>query len=313
MKKTLIKLSILSLCTGLIFTACKKTSDSTTPSSDTSQQTTGADDSRTQNETDAAANDANTAMSSNSSTARTSAGGSLVEGATIDSSLKATGKLTITYDGSTNVGGRTRSGSITLQLAGAGATKWHTAGAVLTITFNNYKATRLSDGKSITLNGTKTITNVNGGNLATLSIGAGSLVHKIRSSNMMITFDDNTQRSWSIARTRTITRQSVTGFTISTVGDTTISGTTNVAAWGTTRLNSIFYSAITTPVVWNTANCLYAPISGVRVISGISHALTITFGVDSNGNAATGSSCPYGIKLAWTNASSQAQTAVLAY
>ena len=251
------------------------------------------------------------ALSTNSSTTRTSSGGS-VEGATIDSSLKATGKLTITYDGTTNVGGRTRSGSIILQLAGAGTTKWHTAGAVLTITFNNYKATRLSDNKSITINGSKTITNVNGGSFTTLSIGTGSLVHKMRSSNMMITFDDNTQRTWSVARTRTITRQS-NGFTISTVGDTTISGTPNVAAWGTTRLNSTFYSAITSPVIWNTANCLYAPVSGVRVVGGISRALTITYGVDSNGNAATGSSCPYGVKLAWTNASSQSETAVLAY
>ncbi|MBC7488307.1 MAG: hypothetical protein H7282_16325 [Cytophagaceae bacterium] len=313
MKKTLIKLSMLSLCTGLMFTACKKSSDTATPSSDTSQQTTGADDSRTQNETDAAATDASNAMSSNSATTRTSSVSSFIEGATIDSSLKATGKLIVTYDGTTNVGGRKRSGNITLQLAGAGATKWHTAGAVLTITFNNYKATRLSDNKSITINGNKTITNVNGGSVTTLSVGTGSLVHKIRSNNMMITFDDNTQRNWSIARTRTITRQSSTGFTISTIGDTTISGTPYIAEWGTTRLNSTFYSAITTPVVWNTAKCLYAPISGVRVVGGVSRALTITYGVDSNGNAATGSSCPYGIKLDWTNASSQAQTAVLAY
>ncbi|MDB5272867.1 MAG: hypothetical protein JWO58_1234 [Chitinophagaceae bacterium] len=313
MKKSLIKISMLCVCAALVFTACKKKTDDATPA-DTSQQTNGGDDTRAQNESDAAVNDAETAMSSTNSTMRTD--GTIITissiGATVDTSNAnaSTKTLVITYDGTTNIGGRKRTGSISVALSGQ--THWKTAGAVLTLTFNNYKATRVSDGKSLTINGSKTITNTTGGLVATMLVG-DSLVRTVASSNMSLTFDDGTVRQWNVSRTRSITRQSSTGYTVTTIGTATQGSHTNVAAWGTTRLNSPFYSIINTPIVWNTAKCLYAPVSGTRTIAGIDRQLTITYGVDDTGTAVTSNTCPYGVRLDWTTVSGDPRTAVVIY
>ena len=321
---------MLSLCIGLIFIACKKTSDSVTPSSgnshtsDTiSQQTNGGDDARMQNESDAVAIDAEAAISGTSSTMRTEGSfklyyaGNVFSGATVDTTNGPSQKsLVLTYDGLTSVGGRVRSGTITVTLTGQ--SHWSTPGAVLTLTFNNYKVTY--NGKSITFNGNQVIINKTGGDPTSLAIGSGSITSQIRSNNIQVTFDDGTIRTWYIARTRTITRQSTYGYTISTTGDTsiTVGNTTygpGVAAWGTTRLNSPFYSIIDSPIVWNTADCFFAPVSGSRTIQGIARSLTITYGVDSNGNVVTPSigTCPYGIKINWTTVANSPAQAVMAY
>lgn len=306
MKMTLLKISIVALIATFAIVSCKKKSDNATPE-DTTEQTNGGDDSRVQYETDQVIDEANTTLSSNSSTLRTSVTASIC-GATIDSSSKSTGKLIINYDG-TACNGRKRSGSITLQLSGSA--KWTDAGASVSITFNDYAVTRVYDGKTLTFSGTKYIKNVNGGLTATLAVGSGSVVHKIQSTNLQVKFDDGTTRTWGVSRTRTITRQS-SGYTISTVGDSTVSGVSGVAAAGTTRLNSPFYSVITSPIVWNTAVCSYAPVSGVRTLKGVSRELTITYGVDENGNAVSGS-CPYGSKIVWTSATGVTRTAIVIY
>ncbi|HSZ71439.1 MAG TPA: hypothetical protein VK750_02105 [Cytophagaceae bacterium] len=313
MKKTLVKISMLCLCAGLIFTACKKKTDET-PAADTTQQTNGGDDTRAQNESDAAASDAETAMTTSNSTMRSESTiiNNSTIGANIDtSSANASVKtLVITYDGISHIGGRVRTGSISVALTTG--SHWKAAGSVITLTFNNYKATRLSDGKSITLNGTKTITNVSGGLITTMIVG-DSLVRTVASTNMSFTFDDGTQRTWNISRTRAITKQSSTGYTLYIMGTGSAGGYNNVAAWGTTRLGLPFYSIINQAIVWNTAKCLYAPISGSRTIQGITRALTITYGVDEQGNAVTSATCPYGVRLNWTKADQTAQTAVLVY
>ena len=81
---------------------------------------------------------------------------------------------------------------------------WKDQGASLTLTFQDLKITRVSDNKSITINGTHTYTNVTGGLLINLLI-LGTVTHSITSSNMSITFDDNTQRTWQVAKQRVYT------------------------------------------------------------------------------------------------------------
>ncbi|MDB5273571.1 MAG: hypothetical protein JWO58_1938 [Chitinophagaceae bacterium] len=318
MKKLFIKASMLCLCAGMAFTSCSKKDDAASPASE-SQQTAGTDDTRAQNESDAGTNDAETAISSNSSTMRTSA--STVDGATIDATnASSQKKLVINYDGMTNVGGRTRSGSITAQLTSGSS--WTTQNAAITITYNNYKATRVSDGKSITINGSVVLKNTSGGLVTTMTV-ADTRTRSIRSSNLSITFDDNTQRTWSMAKKRTITCQGIgTAYTVKVSGDTTISSpsshgdaTHHVAAWGTTRFGTTFYTVIpdNDPVTWISANCTFVPASGSLSIEGLARTLTIKYGVDSNGAPVTTATCAYGVQLSWLDGSGSTTTAVEVY
>jgi hypothetical protein len=322
MKKGISKFSIIILSAALIFTACGKKKTDPQPADDTAVQTqNGNDDSNASSESDAALTDANTAISGSMTMngARVAAY-PVIDGAssiTYDSSVATGNTIVITYDGTTKVNGRTRTGTLTAHMPSG--TSWTTAGATLTLTFTNLKATRVSDGKSLTINGTKTVTNVSGGNIKTLAIGSGSLIHKIRSTNMTLTFDDGTVRTWNVARTRTTTRSATSSFSISITGDTTIASHTQVAMWGTTRAGNTFYSMITSPIVWNNTACsilgnpYFAPVSGTRIIQGLDHAVTITMGVTTTGAAATAGTCPYGFKIDWVNAKGESKEVIRPY
>ncbi|QQR94488.1 MAG: hypothetical protein IPJ93_11760 [Bacteroidota bacterium] len=50
----------------------------------------------------------------------------------------------------------------------------------------------------------------------------------------------------------------------------------------------------------------------MRVHHGVVRELTVTFGVDQQGNAQT-SGCPYGYKLNWTSANGKAHQIVRSY
>ena len=305
MKKILLSSAMMLICIAITFTACKKEND--TPPDDSGTQTqNGSDDSNFQTESDNAFSDADNALSKNSTTQRISA---IPCGITsIDSTHADT--LILTYTNETSCNGlRKRDGSITLALSPAGA-KWSDAGVTLTMTFTNYKVTRISDNKSITFNGSAAITKLGSGTMFGLAIN-DSLQHKIRSNNMQVTFDNGTTRPWSVARKRTTTRTGLLAWTVSIAGDTTIGGNTKVAAWGTNRNGNTFYSTIPTPILWNTS-CLSGPMSGVRLIKGLDRELTITYGVDSSGNAVT-SGCPLYYKLNWTNVKGEAKQLVLHY
>lgn len=315
MKKSFLKMSVLFFCVGMAFTSCKTSDGDVTPTSE-NQKTAGSDDTRAQNETESGATDAETAMASNSSTQRTSA--DLILGATIDESKAASEKkLVINYDGTTNVGGRQRSGSITVQLT-SGA-HWTDQNAVMTLTYNSYKATRVSDGKTITLNGTAKVTNTSGGSIAGMTV-IDTRTRKIRSSNMEVIFANGSQRNWSIAKTRTITCQLIgSAYTVKTMGDTTIedhgNATNHVAAWGTTRFGTTFYTVIpdNNPITWVTASCAFVPVSGEANIEGLLRTVTVRYGVNSNGEDVTSATCAYGVKMTWLGVDGSSKSAVDIY
>jgi len=308
--KGFLKILIAAAILGTFYTGCKKsdTTPATTSTDDSqTQQQSASDQLQAENESNQSIDDANTALNGTSTTRSSS----LITNATIDSSMKAMGMITITYSGTSADGTRSRSGTISIQIDTT--KKWHTAGATVTITFNNYKVTRLSNNKSITFNGTHTITNVNGGTLATIATNT-PVVHKIR-GNDTITFDDGTQRTWSVARTRTFNLVGAT-ITVTLSGDTTVGGHTNVAMWGKNRANEDFYVSTTTPLTANVVDnssspCLFKPI-GVRVFYGALRTLTVTYGVNQSGVAVT-SGCPYGYKLNWINAAGTAKQVIIAY
>ncbi len=298
-----------------VITGCKKKDDVVAPVAvdDAALQTESANDqSNVENESNLAMDDANTALQGVSATRDMESFNFC--NITIDSSQMATGLIVLTYTGNNCDNTRLRSGSISIQLPyiNGAVKRWKVLGAEVTLTFNNYKVTRLSDNKSLTLNGTHSVTNVNGGLIPDLLTVATPIVHKIR-ANMVLTFDDQTNRTWGAARIRTF---SIANNIIScaVTGDTAINSYTNVAMWGTNRHGDSFSISIPTAVVFNVygGTCLHKPLSGVRVLNKLTHEITVTYGVDVNGAAVT-SGCPYGWKANWINGQGVAKQIVRSY
>jgi hypothetical protein len=326
MQKKLLKLSAFMLCAALIFGACKKKSDSssTSPSNDSqSENTTAKDQSNYSSASNQSGEEADQTASGTPSNARMTAGISLslVTGATVDTSkAKTTGLFVITYNG-VSASGKSRTGWDSLWVVGG---PWHTVDAYM-ISKYDYTITN-SDGKTMTLVGTDTITNVSGGNLLTLISGASASLTTDHIGTAKITFDDGTIRTWHHARrkVRTYTGGVVTA---TVTGLKNISNYTGIEAWGTNRNGEIFYGQIQTssPLIFgytagllNTSGTVGActhwwPYSGVYIHQGILSKLKVTYGVNSSGSIITPAiDCPYGIELDWTFLSASKQE-IIAY
>jgi len=310
MKKSILYLSIVTLSAAAVFSSCKK--DSSQPASDNSSQvSTQADDqSRVSEETDAVTNDVNLSLESSSNiSGREMDIQSLICDATVvTDTVSRPRTITITYNGSNCSGTRTRSGSVVVSIPGE--THWKDTGAVITITYQNLKITRVSDNKSITINGTHTITNVSGGLLVTLPIEQ-SVTHTITSSNMSVTFDDGSQRTWQVARQRVFTYNH--GVVITITGMHTDGSNTGIEEWGTTRFGNPFTNSIVTPLVIR-QDCNFRLVSGSFKHVSVLATTTVTFGLDVAGAA---TSCPgtgsYYFKAVWTGTGGKTYTVILPY
>ena len=207
--------------------------------------------------------------------------------------------MTITYNGPNCQNTRNRVGVVVFSMTKN--TKWKDAGAALTVSIQNLKITRIADSKSLTLNGTKSITNVSGKLLKDLinpAAGVTTVVHTVTSSNMSATFDNGTSRQWQIAKKRTFTA-SAGQLVISVTG--TGGTTSDVAVWGTNRLAQDFSTRIITPMVVR-QDCNWRLVSGKIEHTKLTRPITVTFGLDASGNP-TG--CPgtgaYYFKAEWTS------------
>jgi len=301
-----------------IFTACKKDNNNANnnDSTETEVAVQSNDQSRFSSEVDAAVNDADFSIENSAGfTSRISQGQSLLPDSVCDANVVVNlasdpKTITITYNGGNCWGTRTRTGTVIIAMAQG--VKWSDPGAQVTLTFQDLKITRVSDNKSITINGTQTYTNVSGGLLINL-LSLGSITHVITSSNMSVTFDDGTQRLWNVGKRRVYT---FAGANVSvTITGTHTEGTvTNIAEWGTNRLGHEFTSATVQPVVMR-SDCNF------RIVSGeIKHTLPnvsadATFGLDSNGNP---TSCPgptghYYFKIVYTGSGGNSITLIMPY
>lgn len=201
---------------------------------------------------------------------------------TVDS-ISTPKKVTITFNGSTCNPLRKRTGTIVVTMPTQG--RWRDAGAEIIVSIQNVKITRTRDNKSIVINGTQLIKNISGGlirNLATLN----TITHTITSNNMSITFDNNTQRNWNIAKRRVFTYNN--GIVITTTGTATIDGISGTAEWGTNRFGNAFVTAISQPLVVR-QDCNFRLTAGQVTHNKLAATLTVTFGLDANGNVTT---CP---------------------
>ena len=308
MKKQILRLSVITISFALVFTACKKDSSKNDYTNEVTAQSD--DQSRFDGQVDAVANDANIAVESHGSfTGRTDQPQTLICNATVVvDSVSNPRTITITYNGADCLGVTTRTGVVVLSMAQG--VHWKDAGAAITVTYQSLHITRISDNKSITINGAHTITNVSGGLLINLP-ALGTITHTITSSNMSVTFDDNTQRTWQVAKQRVFTYNN--GVVITTTGTHTEGTHTNIAEWGTNRFGHTFSSATTVPLVIR-QDCSFRLTSGQ--ITHITPNVTAiaTFGLDANGNP---TSCPgtgtYYFKVVWTGPNGNSLTIIVPY
>jgi hypothetical protein len=301
-------LPVAALALLATFTSCKKEASKTSDSS--TELTTHADDqNRVSTQLDAVSNDASLAVESSAAYSGRVQNPpfTLCDATAVFDSVSSPRTVTITYNGTSCNGNYTRTGTVVVTLPSS--VHWKDQGASITLNYQNLKVTRLADNKSITINGSHTITNVTGGLLFNLSNGQ-SIIHTVSSSGMTITFDDNTQRTWQVATRRTFTYNN--GIVLTITGNSTVGNTEGVAEWGTNRFGHDFMTTITQPLVIR-QDCAFRLTSGQVTHQGFGTA-TATFGLDATGNP---TSCPgtghYYFKITWTGPNGGTASTILPY
>ncbi len=322
MKNTILLIAVLSIFVSL--SSCKKDEDKdTTATLDGNVSQFNSDANYYKSESDQADNDINNSLSEIPAFGRLSSGTAVLAsplcGVTIDSSQIANKILFYNFDGVTPCfsPSRTRGGQIKVQLTNG--THWSDVGAELTLTYINYKVTRLSDNKSIQFNGVKTLKNLNGNNWLGFIAGLTTLKYKERALNIAVTFDNNLSATWNSAR---ITEWGYVGanvnqnipyahITFSAIGDTVINGHSNTDSWGVNRFGNSFVTYYNTSLVSNTYCGLWRFNSGELVHEVNSNTFTLKLGVDQNGNP-TPYTCAYGYKVSWA-VNGNSNSVVLSY
>jgi hypothetical protein len=299
-------MALLILIAGLSLQSCKK--DEKDPTLDSNFRTFNEDSQYLNGEIDQADNDINNALSDIPAFGRLSSEAGVLSsplcGATIDSSQIAQKILYFNFDGVTPCfsPSRTRHGQIKVQLTSG--TYWSDVNAVLTVTYINFKVVRLYDNKSITLNGVKTVKNVNGNNWIGFFTGSTSLKYQSRAFNINVLFNNGATALWNVARlTQWTYTPSGSGpnsprINFTANGDTTLNGFSNVDAWGLNRFAQNFTTYYTVPLVSNTYCGLWRPNSGSLTHSVSNSVFELVLGVDQSGNP-TPYACAYGYKVTW--------------
>ena len=289
---------LLLAIAGLTFTGCQKEKQNDLTPDSSSLQQLSKDENTLQNASDEALNDVNQVLSGS--------GLKSTElwpcNATIDSTAVINDTITffITYDGLNCNQTRFRTGKV--EVKKQVGTQWHDAGATVIVKYIDLHITKVATGKSITLNGTKTFQNVTGGFIWQLGTQYTSIVHKVWGA-VEATFDDNTTRTWNIARQRTFT--GTVGALVMTINGFGTSGAhENLVVWGLNRQEEEFYSQIIEPVVHKEL-CDWNPCTGVRVYSIPSDdkQATVTFGYDNNNQLIVNGDCPTKYKVDWQKGS----------
>jgi hypothetical protein len=305
-------LLVASLALSASFISCKKNNDA----DNTDLVTHSSDDNNFGNSIDDVSDDANNVIDNTVQFSGKGEGGNGPAGVTtlcnVTSVLDSTAtlrRLTLTFNGPNCWGTRNRVGVVVLTMPLG--QHWKDQGAVLTVSVQALKITRISDGKSITVNGSYTITNVTGGRLWQLA-SLGTIIHDINSTGVTITFDNGSQRSWQVARRRTFTYNN--GINASVTGTHTDGSTTGICEWGTNRFGQDFVTQITQPLVFR-QDCNFRLVSGEVKHSKLAANVVATFGLDSQGNptACPGATGNYYMKIVWTNAQGVVRTYIIPY
>lgn len=290
------KILILGLSMGiaLFVQSCRPKSDpDPTTSSSTPQSSQTSDQSRVSDATSHASDEANNAVSNESS----------LSGNRIDETLALPCNVVITtvagdafsrlltFNGVSCDGRYNRTGTakVTLIPATSGA-KWKDYGSKLSITLNNLKVTQISDGEYVILNGTQLVTNVSTSNWAGLLAGQ-PVKHKVK-GDYEVTFSDNSKRTWQEARLRSLQYfLSSLSFKYTLEGDTILAGVTGnekVSDWGKNRNNDDFKTTIITPITVENCTSKYKFTAGKAKHYIPQGTLTVLFSSNSAGSEVNG-------------------------
>jgi len=313
--KTNIKLIMaFAIAMSVVFTSCKKTDTVDNTDNSNELSTHSEDQARVSGDVDDVADDVNGVVDgfdafTGSRTYNTDNPNSVIcNGTAVLDSTATDRRITITYNGVNCVGNRIRDGIVIVTMPLA--TRWRDVGAVITVTTQSLRITRVRDNRSITISGTQTYTNVSGGllrNLPTL----GTVTHDINSAGITVTFDNNSQRSWQVARRRVFTYNN--GVVITVTGRHTDGNITGISEWGTNRFGNNFVTSISQPMVVR-QDCNFRLVSGEVKHQKLSASIVTTFGLDSAG-IPTG--CPgtgtYYFKTVWTGVNGVVRTVILPY
>jgi hypothetical protein len=325
-------LAILTIALTSLVISCSKDNNKGGSSNQSTVQTQSDDQAMVSNETDMMGNDANAALSSQVSINGASVNSlrfgkvavndvneqthtlgitdnSLICDATVVTDTTVNPRtITITYNGTNCWGNRTRTGTVVISIASG--VHWMDQGAVVSIAVQNLTITRLSDQKTITINGTRTMTNLSGGSMTDLANDV-SITHTI-SDQFSITFADNLVRSWQVAKQRVFTYNN--GIVMTTTGMHSDGTYSNVAEWGTNRFGTAFESLITVPKVFR-QDCDFRLVSGQNeILRSDSLNSTITYGLDVTGAPTT---CPgsgnYYLEVVWSFPGGSTKPIILPY
>ena len=318
MKKLIIYLGVLLLASSIV-TSCKKREKEIALDEETKQFNEDANEIKS--ESDNVDNDINSSINNTSIGGRTSASySSELCGVTIDSSQIANKILFYNFDGSTPCfsPSRTRGGQIKVELINGNS--WKDVGAVLKLTYINFKIIKLSNNKSIQFNGVKTLKNVNGINWFTFLTSASNFKFQSRALNVNVTFENGDQAIWNSARITTwdyIAANVTPGIPYGYVkftsnGDTIRNGISNIDSWGTNRNGQIFQTYYQSPWVSNSYCGFWRPVSGNLSHQVGIYNLGLQLGVNQNGDPST-LTCAYGYKVSWTPLGGTAQTLINSY
>ncbi len=288
---------ILVSAIALIFTSCAKEDLSSGIVDPVSLEQLSIDENNVENIMNDAEGDITSVLSNNGSGLKSTEW--LPCNATVDSTTSINDSITIyiTYNGTTCNGKRNRTGKI--EIRKNVGTHWEQAGATVRYKYINFTVTRVATGKSVTLNGTKTFQNVNGGHR--WQVGPtiiSSYVERI-SGSMQASFDNGTARTWNVARQ--ITYTGTAGHYIRTVdGFGSANNYPNLVVWGTNRQGEEFYTQITQSEV-SRQTCDWDPVSGIKIhqIPSDNKSATITFGYNNNNEPIVGDECPTRYRVDW--------------
>jgi hypothetical protein len=296
--KNLFRFAFLMIAAmTLTFAGCKKDTTTTKGSANTeSMQQLSKDENNLENASDQALNDAEYVMGT--SNLKSFESGPCNITVTIGPVINDSITKDIYYHGRDCNNTHLRTGHVIIKKKYQ--QPWGEPGATVIITLNDFTITKVSNGKSVKLNGTKHFQNVSGHYLFELGLDTNvtSVVHKVWGT-VTAQFDNGDSKVWNIARQRTFTG-SLIALVMTTDGFGSADGYTNLATWGINRNDEQFYSSITHSVVHKQV-CDWDPCSGVIVheIPAASKSATITFGYDSNNNLITNGDCPTRYRVDW--------------
>lgn len=295
--KNLFQLSVILIAAAtLTFTSCSKEDLDAQPADPSSLEQLSTDENNIESIMNDAESDITSVLSNNGGGFKSTEW--LPCNATVDSLAVVNDSVTfyITYNGLSCNGKRNRTGNI--EIKKKVGTHWEQAGATVVYKYIDFTVTRVATGKSITLNGTKTFVNVNGGHRWQVGSSITSYVEKI-SGSMQASFENGTARTWNVARQLTYTG-TPGQFVLSIDGFGASGEYQNLVVWGTNRQGEEFFTQINQQVVCKQA-CDWDPCSGIKVhqIPSDNKSAIITFGYNTNNEPITGDECPTRYRVDW--------------